>query len=200
MRPRLYLIRHGQTEWSLSGRHTGRTDLPLTPGGETESRALLPWLAQIKFSHVFTSPMRRARQTCGLAEGKSAPAAELEADLAEWDYGDYEGLRSAEIRLQQPAWNVFLDGCPAGETPAQIALRTDRLLARLGALSGNVALFSHGQFSCALAARWIGLPVAEGRHLALDTASLSLLDHPALHPELPVIALWNAKPSFLRDA
>jgi probable phosphoglycerate mutase len=143
--------------------------------------------------------MRRARQTCALASGMAAPAAELEADLAEWDYGDYEGLRSAEIRRQRPAWNVFLNGCPAGETPSQIALRADRLLTRLGTLSGNVALFSHGQFSCALAARWIGHKVADGRHLALDTASLSLLDQPADHPELRVIALWNANPRLLRE-
>ena len=191
----LYLIRHGETEWSLSGQHTGRTELPLTAKGEDEARALVPWLSVVKFARVFTSPRQRARRTCELV-GLGAEA-EVEPDLAEWDYGDYEGKRSADIREERPDWNVFRDGCPHGEMPAQISARADRLIARLCKMKGNVALFSHGQFGPALAARWIGLPVAEGQHLSLGTASLSILSYHPTHPELRVIALWNATPARL---
>ena len=186
---RLYLIRHGETEWSLSGRHTGRTDIPLTANGEDEARELGRRLRDIPFARVLTSPLKRALQTCTLVGLDKAP--ENEADLAEWDYGDYEGQRSLDILNGRPDWNVYRDGCPHGEMPAQVSDRADRLLARLRALTGNIALFSHGQFGCVLAARWIGLAVAEARHFTLGTASLSILAFDPHHPAVPVIALWN---------
>jgi len=191
----IYLIRHGETEWSLSGQHTGRTDLALTPEGEAQSRNLAGWLDQVQFSTVLTSPLQRARQTCLLAG--LGDHAEVEPDLAEWDYGDYEGRTSAEIGRERPGWSVFRDGCPKGERPAQVAVRADRLITRLLPLVGNIALFSHGQFACSLAARWIGLMVAEGRHFALDPAALGILGYSRNHPELRVIALWNAAPARL---
>ena len=187
---RLYLIRHGETEWSLSGRHTGRTDIPLTANGEDEARELGKRLRDIAFDHVLTSPLKRALQTCTLVGLDKA--SENEPDLAEWDYGDYEGQRSLDILNGRPDWNVYRDGCPHGEMPAQVSDRADRLLARLRALTGNIALFSHGQFGCVLAARWIGLAVAEARHFTLGTASLSIFAFDPHHPAVPVIALWNA--------
>ncbi len=185
----LYIVRHGETEWSLSGRHTGRTDIALTARGGDEARGLAPRLRDIRFAHVLASPLQRARRTCELA-GLGA-AAEIEPDLAEWDYGDYEGKRSTEIRKQRAGWNVFSDGCPGGETPAQVSDRADRLIVKLRALDGNVALFLHGQFGCVLAARWIGLPLIEAQHFALGPASLSILGYDAHHPEVAIIALWN---------
>ena len=189
----LYLVRHGETEWSLSGRHTGRTDMVLTERGKREARELARRLRDIRFAHVLTSPRQRAQQTCRLA-GLGA-AAEIEPDLAEWDYGDYEGKRSTDIRKVRAGWNIFRDGCPGGETPAQVSDRADRLIARLRALEGNVALFSHGQFGCVLAARWIGLPPVEAQHFALGPASLSILGFGFHHPEVAVIAMWNAASS-----
>ena len=124
-------------------------------------------------------------------------AAEIEPDLAEWDYGEYEGQRSADIRKERPGWMVFRDGCPGGEMPAQVTLRADRVIARLGAMHGNVAVFSHGQFSCVLAARWIGLPIIEAQHFSLGPASISVLGYNPDHPEVAVIALWNAGPEAL---
>jgi broad specificity phosphatase PhoE len=186
----LYLVRHGETEWSLSGRHTGRTDIALTERGEDEATGLAPRLRDIRFAHVLTSPLQRARRTCELA-GLGA-AAEIDADLAEWDYGDYEGQRSVDIRKQRAGWNIFRDGCPHGEMPTQVSGRADRLIARLRTLDGNVALFSHGQFGCVLAARWIGLPLIEAQHFALGPASLSILGFDPHHPEAAIIALWNA--------
>ena len=188
-----YIIRHGETEWSLSGRHTGRTDLPLTARGEDEARALAPGLRDTQFAHVLTSLLVRARRTCELA-GLGARAA-IDPDLAEWNYGDYEGRRSVDIRKQRPDWNVFLDGCPHGETPEQICIRADRLIARLHALDGSIALFSHGQFGRVLAARWIGLAVADAQHFAFGTASLGILGCDPIHPEVAVIVLWNAAPN-----
>jgi len=187
---RLYLIRHGETEWSVSGRHTGRTDIALTARGEAEARALQPLLGAITFTTVLTSPLQRARRTCELS-GFGATMT-IEPDLAEWDYGAYEGLTSPDIYRERPDWSVFRDGCPGGETPAQISDRADRLIARLRARDGNVALFTHGHFGCVLAARWIDLPVIEGQHLLLSTASVSFLGHHPTHPEVPVIAMWNA--------
>jgi broad specificity phosphatase PhoE len=194
---RLYLIRHGETEWSLSGRHTGRSDIRLTGHGEDEARALAPCLRGLSFSHVLTSPRQRAQRTCGLAGLGSE--AEIEPDLAEWDYGEYEGQRSPDIRTQRPGWMVFRDGCSGGEMPGQVTLRADRVIARLGAMHGNVAVFSHGQFSCVLAARWIGLPIIEARHFSLGPASLSVLAHNPDHPEVAVIALWNSVPAAPHD-
>ncbi len=191
----LYLVRHGETEWSMSGRHTGITDIPLTARGEEQASALAPSLELIHFTRVLTSPRKRARQTCALAGLE--PLATVDPDLAEWDYGDDEGLRTADIRKGRPDWNVFRDGCPGGESPAQVADRADRLIAALAALSGNVALFSHGQFGCALGARWIDAPVVDGQHFALGPASLSILSYDPHHPQTRVIALWNAAPTLL---
>ena len=188
----LYLFRHGQTEWSFSGRHTGSTDIPLTMQGEDEARALLPWMKQIKFNHVLTSPRKRARRTCELVGlGREV---EIEPDLAEWDYGDYEGKLSADIRAERPDWNIFLDGCPHGEMPTQVSDHAARLISHLSALSGNVALFSHGHFGPALAARWIALPVDQGQHFLIGTGSLSILSFNPAHPEIRVLALWNSTP------
>jgi probable phosphoglycerate mutase len=190
MLPRIYLIRHGETGWSLSSRHTSRTEIPLTEQGEQDARKLGERLRDLRFSQVFTRPRQRARRTCELAG--LGPVAKIEPDLAEWDYGDYEGQHSVDIRKGRPDWNLFRDGCPRGEMPAQVSDRADRLIARLRALDGNVALFSHGHFGCVLAARWIGLPVIEGQHFLLGTASLSLLGYEPSHPEVPLIELWNA--------
>jgi probable phosphoglycerate mutase len=187
---RLFLVRHGETAWSLSGQHTGSTDIALTAHGESQARGLARRLRAIAFAQVFSSPLRRARQTCELAG--FGGAAQMEPDLVEWDYGDYEGKRSADIQRDRPGWNVWHDGCPHGDSPAHICARADRLLGHLRALSGNVALFSHGQFGAALAARWIGLAVGEAQHLALHPASLSILEYESGHPTVPVIALWNA--------
>lgn len=186
----LYLVRHGETEWSVSGQHTGRTDIPLTSHGEDEARELEQRLRGIRFAHVLTSPLKRARRTCELAALNPAP--ELEPDLAEWNYGDYEGLLSAEIFQTQPGWNVFLDGGPNGETPAQVSDRADRLIARLLTLKGNVALFTHGHFGRVLAVRWIGLPVTEGQHFQLGIASLSIFGFDPHRHEVPVIAMWSS--------
>ena len=190
MLPRIYLIRHGETEWSLAGQHTGRTDIPLTARGEEAARELGQRLRDIAFARVLTSPRQRARRTCELTG--LGPAAESEPDLAEWDYGDYEGQRSVDIRKERPDWNLFRDGCPRGETPAQVSDRADRFIERLRALDGNVALFSHGHFGRVLAARWIGLPVSEAQRFLLDTASLSILGYEHNHVASPVIALWNS--------
>jgi broad specificity phosphatase PhoE len=183
----LYLIRHGETEWSLSGRHTGRTDIPLSEQGVQDARKLGQRLHGARFTRALTSPMQRARQTCALAA--LTPVAEIEPDLQEWDYGDYEGQRSVDIRKSRPNWNLFRDGGPRGETPGQVSDRADRLIARLRAMDGKVALFSHGHFGCVLAACWIGLPVIEGQHFLLGTASLSILDYEPHNPEVPVIVL-----------
>ncbi len=186
----LYFIRHGETTWARTHQHTGRTDIPLTAHGEEEARQLGKRLSGTRFAHVFSSPSRRALRTCALvALGRSA---EVEPDLAEWNYGDYEGRCTADIRKVRPDWNVFRDGCPGGETPGQASDRADRLIVNLRKLDGMVALFSHGQFGCVLAARWIGLPVMEGPHFVLGTASLSVLGYDPDHPTVPIISLWNA--------
>jgi probable phosphoglycerate mutase len=184
------LIRHGETEWSLSGQHTGRTDIALTAQGEQQALALAPVLRAIRFDHVFVSPRQRARQTCELA-GLGA-AAQVTDDLAEWDYGGYEGLRSEEIYRRHAGWNIFRDGCPNGETPTQVTARVDHLLARLRTLGGNIALFTHGHLGASIGARWIELPLVEARHLSLATASLGILAHDTRHDNVPVLALWNA--------
>ena len=189
MASRVFLVRHGETAWSLSGQHTGRTDIPLTSQGEQDARRLEPRLRAVEFVAVLTSPAQRARRTCELA-GLSKSAA-IDPDLAEWDYGDYEGRRSADILEERPGWNIFRDGCPGGETPAQISDRADRLLARLKASDGAVAVFSHGHFGRVLAARWIGLPIIEAARFLLSTASLSILAYEHGSAAAPVIALWN---------
>jgi len=189
----LFVIRHGETEWSLSGQHTGVTEVALTAHGEDEARSLAPILGKVAFARVLASPRQRARRTCELT-GLGA-AAEIEPNLAEWGYGDYEGLTPAEIAARRPGWEVFRDGCPGGETPQQVSDRADRLLQSLRALKGNVALFTHGHFGRALAVRWIGLPIATGRLFGLRTASIGILGYDPAHPDAPVIALWNEVPS-----
>jgi probable phosphoglycerate mutase len=184
----VYLGRHGETEWSLSGQHTGRTDLPLTPRGEANARRLGRRLAGWTFARVFTSPLRRAMRTCELAG--FAGVAEVDADLVEWDYGRFEGLRTAEIHAQAPGWNVFRDGGPGGESPADVTARADRVVQKIRAVNGDVLLFSSGHFLRALAARWLGLDVTAGRFLALDTASLSILGYEH-HLDDKIIRLWN---------
>ena len=188
--PRIYFIRHGETAWSLSGQHTGRTDLPLTEQGEQDGRKLAGRFRAVEFSCVLTSPLQRARRTCelvGLNDG-----AEISPGLTEWDYGDYEGKRPADIHQEQPDWTIFRDGCPRGESPAQVCERADRLIARLRGLEGNIALFSHGHVGRVLAARWIGLAVGQAQHFLLATASLSILGYEHNLAEEPAIVLWNA--------
>ncbi len=186
--PQIYLARHGETEWSLSGQHTGRTDIPLTEHGEQNARSLGERLRDLHFTQVWTSPMQRAKRTCELA-GFGAQA-QTDADLMEWDYGDYEGQRTADIRKTRPDWYLFRDGCPNGETPEAIGLRADRVVSRLRAIGGNVIIFSHGHFLRVLGARWLGLPVVDARLLLLTTASLSILGYEH-NLEEPVLRLWN---------
>jgi broad specificity phosphatase PhoE len=186
--PVIYVARHGETAWSLSGQHTGLTDLPLTEHGKENARALGERLAGLKFGKVFTSPLKRARRTCELA-GFGA-VAEVDRNLVEWDYGQYEGLTSAEIHARHPDWQLFRDGCPGGESPEQVAARTDSILGRLLPLESDVLLFSSGHFLRALAARWLDLGVVGGKYLLLSTASVSVLGYEADLTE-PVIQLWN---------
>jgi probable phosphoglycerate mutase len=185
----LYLIRHGETAWSLSGQHTGRTDVPLTSKGEEEARRLARGIRYLQFTHVFTSPRLRARRTCELA-GLDRPP-EVDPELAEWDYGEYEGLRSVEIRKQRPDWNIFRDGCPGGESPSDISARADRVIARFRALEGEVLVFSHGHFGRVLAARWIDLPLEHAQRFLLSTASISVLGHEGSPDRQPAIVSWN---------
>ena len=189
-RLRLYLIRHGETAWALSGRYTSRTDIPLTERGQRDAGGLAASVRAVTFSHAFTSPRLRARQTCD-GVGLDVITA-IEPDLAEWDYGDYEGKLAMEIRKARPDWNLFRDGCPRGESPAQIGDRVDGLIARLRLLEGNIALFSHGHLGRVLAARWIGLPVRRAQHFLLSTASLSVLGYEHDLAQDPAIVLWNA--------
>ena len=186
--PVVYLARHGETAWSLSGQHTGRTDLPLTERGEQQARALGQRLRGASFVKVFTSPSQRARRTAELAG--FGGLAETDPDLAEWDYGQYEGRRTADILAERPGWFLFRDGCPGGETPDQVAARADRVVQRVRAVHGNVLIFSSAHISRVLAARWLGLEAAAGRYLLLDTSSLSILGYEHNLAE-PAIRLWN---------
>jgi probable phosphoglycerate mutase len=190
MTPRIYLLRHGETAWSLSGQHTSRTDIPLTERGQQQAHDLGDILRREKFAEVWSSPRQRARRTCELAG--FAAIMKTEPLLVEWDYGEYEGITTAEIRAKNPNWNLFTDGCPNGEFPDQISQRADQLISRLRALATDVALFSHGHFLRVVAARWIGLPVVEAQHLLLRTASLSILASEHNNLGEPAIALWNA--------
>ena len=187
---RIYLVRHGETTWSLSGQYTGRTDIPLTACGEDEARALGARIRDISFNRVLTSPLQRARQTCALA--RLTTPAEVEPDLTEWDHGDDEGRFPADVLKAQPGWNLFEDGAPHGETLGQIGERADRLLARLRMMEGNVALFSHSHFGRVLGARWIGLTVEQAQHFLLDPASLSVLSYDHDRTDAPAIDLWNS--------
>jgi broad specificity phosphatase PhoE len=186
--PAVYLARHGETAWSLTGQHTGITDLPLTERGERNARRLGERLASLIFAKVFTSPLQRATRTCELAGFGSA--AEADRDLVEWNYGEYEGLRTAEIHAKRPDWQLFLDGCPGGESPEQVGVRADRVVSRVRATNGDVLIFSSGHFLRVLTARWLGIEPAAGRFFMLDTASLSVLGYEKSLSQ-PVLRLWN---------
>ena len=186
--PVVYLARHGETAWSLSGQHTGRTDLPLTEGGERNARALGARLRGLVFAKTFTSPLQRAVRTCELAGFGNG--AELDPDLMEWDYGQYEGRRTAEILEERPDWQLFCDGCPGGETPAEIGARADRVVSRERAVHGDALLFSSGHILRVLAARWLGLEAAGGRYFVLGTAALCILGYEHNLGE-PAVRLWN---------
>jgi broad specificity phosphatase PhoE len=182
----IFAIRHGETAWSLSGQHTSTTDIPLTENGRSLAKRLQPVLAKDVFDLVLVSPRQRAIETCRLA-GLGA-AASIDPDLAEWNYGDYEALTSQQIQARAPGWLLFRDGCPGGESPAQVGARADRVIARARGADGNVALFAHGHILRVLAARWIGLPAAAGQHFLLGTGTLCVLGH---YQEIPAIRIWN---------
>ncbi len=186
--PIVYLARHGETAWSLTGQHTGRTDLPLTERGERNARRLGERLHGASFAKVWTSPLQRAARTCELAG--FGPVAEIDHDLLEWNYGEYEGRRSTEIRATRPDWQLFRDGCPGGETPEEVGARAARVVHRVRAVQGSVLLFSSGHILRVLAACWLGLQPAAGRFFLLATASLSALGYEHDMSE-PVIRLWN---------
>jgi probable phosphoglycerate mutase len=183
----VFLVRHGETEWSLNGRHTGSSDIPLTENGRQVARRWQPFAATRMFDLVLTSPLQRARETCELAG--LGERAETDPDLMEWDYGAYEGLTPKEIREKQPAWMIFRDGCPGGESPEQIGSRVDRVIAKIRARAGNVAVFAHGHVLRVLGARWLGLPPSAGSHFLLDTATLSVLSS---YHGAPAMKRWNA--------
>ena len=184
----IYLARHGETAWSLSGQHTGLTDLPLTPRGECNARRLGERLKALQFDRVFTSPLQRAKRTCELAGFGST--AEVDRDLVEWDYGEYEGLRTADIRARHPGWELFRDGFPGGESFEEVGARADRVVNRVRSVDGAVLLFSSGHFLRVLTARWLGLKTQGARHFLLGTASLSTLTYEH-NPSEPAIGLWN---------
>jgi broad specificity phosphatase PhoE len=184
----VYIARHGETAWSLSGRHTGLTDLPLTEAGERDATRLGLRLQAMHPAKVFVSPLARARRTCELAG--FADVAEVSPDLLEWNYGEYEGVRTAEIHAIRPGWTLFRDGCPGGESPPAVAARADRMLAVVRAVDGPVLLFSSGHISRALAVRWLGMPIEYGAQFLLSTASLSVLSY-GHGPTEPAIQLWN---------
>ena len=186
--PTVHLARHGETAWTLSGQRTGLTDIPLTDRGERNARRLGDRLKGLEFARVFTSPLQRAARTCELAG--FAAVAQLDPDLVEWDYGDYEGRRTQEIRVERPDWQLFRDGCPSGESPAEVGARADRVVARVRAIGGNALLFSSADFLRVLAARWLGLEPAAARLFLLSTASLSVLGYDHNLAE-PAIRLWN---------
>lgn len=186
--PKVYLVRHGETAWSVSGQHTGRTDIPLTERGQHAAQELRARLQGLNFAKVFTSPLQRARRTGELAGfGESA---EADPDLMEWDYGDYEGRRTVDIRAERPGWRLFEDGCPGGETLVEVATRADRVIARIRALESDVLVFAHRDILRILAARWVALPALEARRFYLATASVSTLGYDHGLDE-PVIRLLN---------
>ena len=184
----IYLARHGETAWSLTGQHTGLSDLPLTERGEREARKLGKRLDGLAFTKVLTSPLQRAHRTCDLAN--FGAVAEVDRDLVEWNYGTYEGLRTAEIHVKHPGWRLFRDGCPNGELPDQVGVRADRVLSRLRAIKGDALIFSSGHFLRVFAARWLRLEPAAGELFALNTTSLSILGYEN-NLSVPVIRLWN---------
>jgi probable phosphoglycerate mutase len=184
---RVFVIRHGETAWSLSGQHTGTTDIPLTDNGRRLAARIRPVLEREVFARVITSPLQRARETCELA-GLGAGAV-LDADLVEWNYGEYEGLTPKQIHEKAPGWLIFRDGCPGGETPEQVGARADRVIARARAASGDVALFAHGHVLRVLVARWLGVAPEAGQHFLLDTGTLNVLGY---YRQIPAVKIWNA--------
>jgi broad specificity phosphatase PhoE len=182
----VFAIRHGETAWSLTGQHTGTTDIPLTNKGRRLAERLRPVLAKNAFGLVLCSPMQRARETCelaGLSDGSV-----IDSDLVEWNYGEYEGLTPKQIHEVAPDWLIFRDGCPGGEAPEQVGARADRVIARSRAVDGDVALFAHGHVLRVLVARWIGLPAAGGQHFLLGTGTLCVLGY---YRDIPAIRVWN---------
>jgi probable phosphoglycerate mutase len=186
--PEIYLARHGETAWTITGQHTGLTDLPLTERGERNAQKLGERLKGKTFQRVYTSPLQRAQRTCALAAFGSA--AIVDPDLVEWNYGEYEGRLRTDILKERPHWQIFRDGCPGGESPAQVSARADRVVARLRAQVGNALLFSSGHFLRVLAARWLGLDGSAGQYLVLGVAALSIVGYEHDKTE-PVLRLWN---------
>lgn len=186
--PSVFLVRHGETEWSLSGRHTGLSDIPLTERGEHDARRLAERLRGLRFTQVLVSPLTRAVRTCELAG--FAAAASVDPDLLEWNYGEYEGRRTADIRAGRPDWQLFRDGCPGGESPQAVASRADRVIARVRASEGSTLLISSGHILRVLVARWLGLPPAAGALFLLGTGSVSTLGYGHDLTE-PAVSLWN---------
>ena len=182
----IYLIRHGETEWAKNGRHTGRTDIPLTDLGREQAGFLLPIFDEVKFARILSSPLQRAMETAKLAGLE--PQVEPDNDLVEWDYGDYEGITTAQIRERVPGWSVWTHPCPNGETIGQVSQRAERVVAKLQSIDGNVAIFSHGHFLRVLVSRWIGLSADHGSRFLLGTSTLSILGY---ENEVPVIKTWN---------
>lgn len=184
---KIYIIRHGETAWSLTGQHTGISDIPLTENGRNRAKLLQPFLAKRSFGLVLTSPLQRARETCMLAG--LGNQAEVDPNLMEWNYGDYEGLTSAQIHESAPSWIVFNEGAPGGETPDQVAVRADGVISRVRSVTGDVALFAHGHILRALVARWLDLPATAGRNFLLDTGTLNILSY---YRGYAAIQTWNA--------
>ena len=182
----VFAIRHGETAWSLSGQHTGTTDIPLTDNGRRLAERMRPVLAREAFALVLVSPLHRARETCELAG--LGPAAVVDPDLVEWNYGEYEGLTPSQIRELAPGWLIFRDGCPGGEAPEQVGARVDRVIARARGAEGDVALFAHGHVLRVLGARWLGLAARAGQHFLLDTGTLSVLGY---YRDIPAVRIWN---------
>ena len=182
----VFAIRHGETEWSLSGQHTGTTDIPLTDNGRRLAELIRPVLAKETFALVLVSPMQRAQETCQLAG--LGDRAVIDRDLMEWNYGNYEGLTPEQINAVAPSWQIFRDRCPGGETPEQVGARVDRVISRTRAITGNAALFAHGHVLRVLGARWLGLPAGAGQHFLLDTGTVSVLDY---YHEIPAVRVWN---------
>ena len=187
----VFLVRHGETEWSLNGRHTGITDIPLTEHGRQVAELLRPILMKQSFTLALTSPLQRARETCRLAGFENM--ASLEPDLVEWNYGQYEGLTPAQIHATVPGWLLFRDGAPGGEQPVEIGARVDRVIAKARAVTGDAILFAHGHVLRVFAARWLGFPPGEGQHFLLETATLNILSY---YRGSPAIKRWNAPVQF----
>ncbi len=183
---RVFAIRHGETKSSVSGQHTGTTDIPLNANGRWLAERIRPALGRETFELVLTSPLQRARETCDLAG--LGDHALIDSDLVEWNYGEYEGLTPEQIHERVPGWLVFRDGCPGGETPTEVGARADRVIARARAATGDVALFAHGHVLRVLAARWLGLPAGDGQHFLLDTGTLNVL---AYYRGIPAVKIWN---------